>query len=385
MSRAHLPAGITVRADRGTYLVRVTHEGKRISLGTFRTLGRAEQALKQARKEIELGIFTPPAQARAQAEKDLAHHERLIQREKTTVSAWAARWLAALAEEGRAPSTILEYRSKLTNHILPYLGTHILAALEREDFATFIAATRAKRQSREIFIVTRALFNAAVKEGLIEVSPLHVTIPRKARGSHSASDILTPAEVTQVASLMPERLQLAVYLAAWCALRQGEVLGLQRRDFNLEAGTVRIERQWQAQGSEHAGGKPGYREPKTSAGVRTLTIPASLLPVVRAHLDAFVKAAGESVVFESEYSPGKPVSQSSFDRQWRLARDQVRPGFRFHNLRHTGLTLYAQQGATLEELRVRAGHSDIDAVLRYQHATLERDRALVAKLDGLLW
>ena len=50
--------------------------------------------------------------------------------------------------------------------------------------------------------------------------------------------------------------------------------------------------------------------------------------------------------------------------------------FRFHDLRHTGLTLFAQQGATQAELLHRGGHTSVEVALRYQHAADERDAAL---------
>lgn len=52
-----------------------------------------------------------------------------------------------------------------------------------------------------------------------------------------------------------------------------------------------------------------------------------------------------------------------------------------HNLRHTGLSKYAEQGATLAELLHRGGHTDVTVALRYQHATAERDRALTERLS----
>ena len=80
----------------------------------------------------------------------------------------------------------------------------------------------------------------------------------------------------------------------------------------------------------------------------------------------------------------RPVSQSTFDRHWRIAREPVRPGFRFHALRHVGLTAYAQAGATNEELLRRGRHSSLDVAMRYQSATAARDRTLTDKLDAEL-
>lgn len=57
--------------------------------------------------------------------------------------------------------------------------------------------------------------------------------------------------------------------------------------------------------------------------------------------------------------------------------------FTFHGLRHSGLTLLGQCGATLAELMHRAGHSDVERVIIYQHSSRERDAALADKLAGM--
>ena len=41
------------------------------------------------------------------------------------------------------------------------------------------------------------------------------------------------------------------------------------------------------------------------------------------------------------------------------------PGFRFHDLRHTGQTLAASAGATLKDLMKRLGHASPAAAQRY--------------------
>jgi hypothetical protein len=45
------------------------------------------------------------------------------------------------------------------------------------------------------------------------------------------------------------------------------------------------------------------------------------------------------------------------------------------------LTIFAQEGATLAELMRRGGHADIRVVLRYQHATMSRDRELADRMS----
>jgi integrase len=59
-----------------------------------------------------------------------------------------------------------------------------------------------------------------------------------------------------------------------------------------------------------------------------------------------------------------------------------RPDLTIHHLRHTALTLAGQLGATAAELQARAGHASQAAMVIYQHATLDRDRALAEKIGA---
>ena len=81
---------------------------------------------------------------------------------------------------------------------------------------------------------------------------------------------------------------------------------------------------------------------------------------------------------------GGPLRPRTLETAWRRARINANlPGTRFHDLRHSHLTLFATTGATRTELMSRAGHSSPRAALVYQHATQDRDRVLADALSGL--
>lgn len=188
-------------------------------------------------------------------------------------------------------------------------------------------------------------------------------------------------DVAKLAALMPESLGVSVWLAATMGLRIGEVLGLQRRDLDLDAEdgpVLHVRRQWLVKASP-----PRYSDPKAGSAGK-LAIPASLVPVLRDHLKRFTGPDPESPVLPSTIDKKAPISQSSFDKQWRAARDQVKPGLHYHDLRAVALTLYNRQGATAEELMRRGRHTDMDTARVYQGATSARDRMLTAKLDDAL-
>ena len=59
----------------------------------------------------------------------------------------------------------------------------------------------------------------------------------------------------------------------------------------------------------------------------------------------------------------------------------VRP----HDLRHHGATIIARNpNVTLRELMATIGHSSHVAALRYQHATIERSKAISIYLDKVI-
>ena len=69
---------------------------------------------------------------------------------------------------------------------------------------------------------------------------------------------------------------------------------------------------------------------------------------------------------------------------WQTARRRVGlPEAHLHDLRHAGLTLAAQSGATLAEVMRRAGHSSTRAAMIYQHAADRRDAEVANRLGRL--
>lgn len=389
MSKAtKLPRGISLY--RGRYRVRLYVDGYQHALGVFDTLTDARAALEIARGEKARGTFVPPAERR-QARKAAAE---VAERESLTLEQWAAAWLEEMEHNPqRSKATVVSYRSVLKNHVLPTLGAMRLVDITPEHVADLLAELRAKPSVRHpgralngiapnAALVLRSCLNAAVKRragGLTSftfpAAPKHVRV----RPEDTEGDVATPAEVAAMAAAMPEHLRIAVPLAAWCALRLGEVLGLERRDLehldDPKRATLHVRRQVNV--------KAGAITPPKADSKRSIAIPAFLLPELREHLEAFVTADPECPVLTNPTRKGTRVSQTRLDVAWRAAREAAgRKSFRFHDLRHTGLTAYAQQGATLAELLHRGGHSDVSVALRYQHATAERDRALTERLSA---
>jgi integrase len=101
------------------------------------------------------------------------------------------------------------------------------------------------------------------------------------------------------------------------------------------------------------------------------------VPELADHLDRFVAPGPGSLVFVGP--KGGRLRRQNFAKFWDRARTAVGlPELHFHDLRHTGNTLAAAQGASLRELMERMGHSSTRAALIYLHATRERDQHIAA-------
>jgi len=181
----------------------------------------------------------------------------------------------------------------------------------------------------------------------------------------------------KIVAKMPARLQMMTLLAAWCALRFGELAELRRGDVNLDRGVLDIRR-----GVVGLKGGRIIGTPKSDADTRTVSIPPHLIEPLRVHLTELAQRGADGLLFPSVN--GKHLATRTLYDSFYPAREAAsRPDLRFHDLRHTGAVLAAATGATLADLMHRLGHSTASAAMRYQHASEQRDQDIAAKLSEL--
>ncbi|WP_203914023.1 site-specific integrase [Rhizocola hellebori] len=168
----------------------------------------------------------------------------------------------------------------------------------------------------------------------------------------------------------------AVLIAAWCALRRGEIAGLLVSDVDLAAGTITVRKN---RVELLKGGTAFDGDPKTEAGRRTIAIPPHVVPLVRLHLAEF---AGSERLFVSR--DGTALRGNTLYQAFKRARAAAKlEHLTFHDLRHTGQTLAAQAGATLADLMRRLGHASMVAAKRYLHVVDGRDAEIAKALSDL--
>jgi integrase len=376
-----LPRGITLPAP-GLYRVRVHWHGQDVHIGNYSKLKYAEAALDRARLEMANKTFIPPGiERRRRKEREAAEREN-----STTVKMWSERWLDALRISEAAEGTITTYESALRTHVLDAIGFMRVTDVTTGHIQQILDGIGTKGARDNAHRVMRSMFSAAVKSKSVPLtfSPVaDVDIP-KTKTRNRDNETLDPEKYIEadefhaIVSQMPLKLQAGPIIAYWCALRLGEVLGLQRRDFrnldDLDRATVTIARQWNSKSHP-----PQYTDPKAGS-VGTIPIPKAVLPLIIAHLDAYVGDSPKSAYIPSSDDPLRPLSHTTLDNRWRKARDQVKPGFRFHYLRHTALTNFGAMGTTTAENMAYGRHRDPKVAAKYQHARAARMREATARM-----
>jgi integrase len=300
--------------------------------------------------------------------------------EQITFGAYADRWLANRQVAGRPikARTREHYQNILDDHLTEPFAKRQLAAIKPKDIRAWYAETLTDRPTMRshAYSLLRTIMASAVNDELIDANPCRITGAGRAKRVHK----IRPASVEELGVLtaeMPERLQLMVTLASWCALRFGETVELRRGDIDLSQEVIRIRR-----AAVRTKGAYTTTTPKSDAGVRDVAIPPHIIPAIEQHLAKHVDKGCDSLIFPADN--GGHLQPSTVYRHWYKARANAkRDDLRWHDLRHSGAVLAAATGASLAELMARLGHSTPQAAMRYQHAAKGRDREIAALLSKL--
>ncbi len=342
----------------GRYQASYWHEGQRhIAPDTFASKADAQAWLSAKETDINRGQWVDPSAG------------------KVSFGAYATEW--ADLQRHLRPRTVELYKYLLRDYLLPAFGSQSLSAITVSQVAAWhheLAGVRPKMAPKAYRLLAQVM-KAAASDGYIAKSPVAV---KGAAGERVVKrPIPTVAEVDALAEAVPDRFKAMVLLASWCALRFGELAALTREQVDLLHGEVVVIESV----AELASGERLVGPPKTEAGRRAVAIPPNVVPIVEAHL-ATIGPNPSALLFPGP--DGAYLRRGHFyHRVWTPALRATALRFRFHDLRHAGLTWAAAQGATIAELMHRAGHASSRAAMLYQHATRDRDHAIAEAMATL--
>lgn len=171
-------------------------------------------------------------------------------------------------------------------------------------------------------------------------------------------------EVEALADAVDLRFRAMVVLAGYCGLRQGELLGIERRNVRLDERRV-----WIA----HAVNKEtqALEATKTKGSRRWVALPKRAHEVLEWHMDEI--ETGERVF---------PYTASVVDKAWRAVAP---PGVRFHDLRHAAASFAIAAGWNIMQVSRQLGHAQPSMTLNvYGFLYPEAFGDAVEKLDAYL-
>lgn len=364
--------------------LRFTAYGKRqfVSLGAV-SRGEAETQLRYALTDLERGTWRPP-----EAVKPPPEVERV-----PTFHEFAEQWWLR-NERQLAPSTQVDYRWRLQNHLLPYFAEYPVDEITFDLVERYIAAKLAEdeplsaRSINMTLTLMAAILEGAVDRGLVARNPAKGK-PRRVREREPRRTYLETAE--QIAALLQAAGELdrdaredrqhvhrraIVATLIMAGLRIGELCALRWRDVDLANGWITV------------------GESKTAAGRRKVKIRGALrdeLLTIRAAAsvdpDAFVFGTRTGAMQSRENIRNRVLAAATIRASEWLVKAGYGPlpeHLTPHSLRRTFASmLYAlgeDPGVVMDEM----GHTDPALALRVYRQTMRRGDNEKARLRALV-
>lgn len=237
------------------------------------------------------------------------------------------------------------------------------------------------------------MMGQAVKEGVIAENPCQkADVPKKDTEERQP---LASGEVhALLEKLNPvEPMELAVILCATLGLRRGEAVGLSWGDVDFIGNTVNVRHSFDR--------FRNLKSPKTAAGARILPLSAFTANALRERHAAQMALYGEgpnefvsstpegpvmrpeTAIITGEYE--RRVNPDSFSRWWRENRERLGvPTTTLHDLRHSFLSIAAQQGVHPSVMQKLAGHNSPKITLDiYTHVNMDQQRQAMNAMQDI--
>ena len=298
---------------------------------------------------------------------------------KQSVSEYLTAWLGA--KSFKSAQTRRQYEYIVRRHLIEVLGDKQLVSLSVTDVERMLAncaKTRTPSTCGHLRAVLRTALNRAIKLGLLTRNVAALAEAPVQVSTERDRVILSPAHSRRLFESMAGNRLLALYVTALnTGARQGELLGLLWSDIDFSRSRVSITKSLQ-----RVRGELVLCEPKSTHSRRSVPMSASVATALVAHRERQEverEAAGtrwdtnHDYVFRTESGQGHDGVQVTKEFQ-ALVKAAGLPRMRFHDLRHSYITLMLAAGVEVGLVSRRAGHSSTTLTWNtYGHAAPDQD------------
>lgn len=288
------------------------------------------------------------------------------------------------------PVTVEGYLKMLNNRIIEKLGDYKLSKINPLILGKFYKdITNDKKEiinengeKEKIYALGQeslnkhynlinGIFRYAVDMQVLKNNPnQNVKKPKTKKHEIKKREFYEPNELKRfikaVDTLENDYYKLIFYLPVMCGLRKAETLGLSIDDIDLENKKINL-----TTSCEYVKGEKIYTDLKTKSSIREIYYPQILHELLKNCVDNCTTYHLFENITEDNIDDklDKIISQNNLRR------------LTYHKLRHSHATFLLANGADIETVRNRLGHSDISTTSIYVHALEKNDKKVSKKLD----
>ena len=289
------------------------------------------------------------------------------------LDSFAAWWFHTIKAHQVRPATLGDYQDRYRRTISPLLGNKKLCDVASRDIANWMkhlsaagASTATINGARQVLSM---LLKAAEEYGHIQKNPAKfVSRHKKSFGERTQVKQPWSQEEAQGVLVLSKghHLELPLALATILGMRRSEILGLQWPDLDFPKGTLTVHRVRRDERTIDEEGRVSVvtvtYPPKSASSRRQIPMGSIVQAAVLAHRERQQEAGhfdDQGWVFATR--TGNPISPSRLSKVFKefLKLHGVRP-IRFHDVRHTAVTLSLEAGVRIEVVSQMVGHSRID-------------------------
>ena len=356
--------------------------GKTITRSIYaKTAAEAAEKLRKATAEVDAGDYVDPS--------------------KMKVSEWLNVWIEQYCQSIK-PSTLIQYRGYINNHLIPAIGALPLCKLQPHHVQKAINELSGHGRGRaSISYKTRKNVHGCLSAALAKAVEIHYLKANPATGcsiprdndSENTKEIhpLTSEQVKQFLALADNSPYRQIYfIALYTGMRLSEILGLRWSRVDFKRSTITVDAQLLLQ--RKAGDVRKLGQPKNRKG-RSFKVAPQVLEVLHAvkveQLKARFKAGTAfqnplDLVFTDALGGSLPHSSIEHDFR-RITVKMGIPDRRFHDLRHTFCVQALQHGADIKTLSQAMGHFSVAFTLdRYGHVSEEMADSFAAMMSDVI-
>ena len=309
--------------------------------------------------------------------------------DRLTIGNYLESWLVEHVKPRSRPSTYRSYESHVRVHLIPAFGALSLARLTPRHIERLMAEKSASGLSpatvNRIRATLRCALARAEKQGLVQRNV--AALADALRVQPKLVEPLTQEQAQIFLSVIQGHRHETLFVVALATgMRQGEILGLQWHDVDLDAKRLFVRHALQ-----RVEGKPILIEPKTARSRRFIALAPSVTRQIQAQRDRYNQIAAEHgddwnpMMFVFPSTHGTPLDGHNVTRSFQAALDGAGlPHMRFHDLRHTCASFLLAQGASMRVIMEQLGHSQISLTMNtYSHVMPEAMHDAAALMENI--